>query len=108
LRKVRGRGLACASTEAQMRLNKTRLVRAIARRSRGTGSPLTVEQTASMLALFLAVVCEEVSQPHGRVEIEGFIVIEQVGVSGRARLSPALKQRIERAVRASEGPDEPA
>lgn len=57
-------------------MNKTELVKRIARQSKVTHSPLTQAQVRQVLDALFAALTEELSQPGGRVEIEHFGVLE--------------------------------
>jgi nucleoid DNA-binding protein len=57
-------------------VNKTELVKRIARESKVTHSPLTQAQVRQVLDALFAALTEELSQPGGRVEIEHFGVLE--------------------------------
>ncbi|MBI5668396.1 MAG: HU family DNA-binding protein [Chloroflexi bacterium] len=57
-------------------MNKTELVKRIARESKVTHSPLTQAQVQQVLDALFATLTEELSQPGGRVEIEHFGVLE--------------------------------
>lgn len=57
-------------------MNKTELVKRIARESKVTHSPLTQAQVRQVLDALFAALTEELSQPGGRVEIEHFGVLE--------------------------------
>lgn len=69
-------------------MNKTELVKRIARESKVTHSPLTQAQVRQVLDALFAALTEELSQPGGRVEIEHFGVLESrlVKNSPRGRL----------------------
>lgn len=69
-------------------MNKTELVKRIARESKVTHSPLTQAQVRQVLDALFAALTEELSQPGGRVEIEHFGVLESrvVKNSQRGRL----------------------
>lgn len=57
-------------------MNKTELVKRIARESKVTHSPLTQAQVRQVLDALFTALTEELSQPGGRVEIEHFGVLE--------------------------------
>jgi nucleoid DNA-binding protein len=57
-------------------VNKTELVKRIARESKVTHSPLTQAQVRQVLDALFAALTEELSRPGGRVEIEHFGVLE--------------------------------
>jgi nucleoid DNA-binding protein len=57
-------------------VNKTELVKRIARESKITHSPLTQAQVRQALDALFTALTEELSQPGGRVEIEHFAVLE--------------------------------
>jgi nucleoid DNA-binding protein len=57
-------------------VNKTELVKRIARESKVTHSPLTQAQVRQVLDALFVVLTEELSRPSGRVEIEHFGVLE--------------------------------
>lgn len=57
-------------------MNKTELVKRIARESKVTHSPLTQAQVRQVLDALFAALTEELSQPGGRVEIEHFGILE--------------------------------
>ncbi len=57
-------------------MNKTELVKRIARESKVTHSPLTQAQVRQVLDALFAALTEELSRPGGRVEIEHFGVLE--------------------------------
>lgn len=57
-------------------MNKTELVKRIARESKVTHSPLTQAQVRQVLDALFAALTKELSQPGGRVEIEHFGVLE--------------------------------
>jgi nucleoid DNA-binding protein len=69
-------------------VNKTELVKLIARESKITHSPLTQAQVRQVLDALFAALTEELSRPGGRVEIEHFGVLESrfVKNSPRGRL----------------------
>jgi nucleoid DNA-binding protein len=77
-------------------VNKTELVKRIARESKVTHSPLTQAQVRQVLDALFAALTEELSQPGGRVEIEHFGVLESrlvknsplsrlIGIDGKTR-----------------------
>jgi nucleoid DNA-binding protein len=57
-------------------VNKTELVKRIARESKVTHSPLTQAQVRQVLDALFTALTKELSQPGGRVEIEHFGVLE--------------------------------
>jgi nucleoid DNA-binding protein len=81
-------------------VNKTELVKRIARESKVTHSPLTQAQVRQVLDALFAALTEELSRPGGRVEIEHFGVLESrlvrnspngrlIGRDGVARQPPS-------------------
>lgn len=70
-------------------MNKTELVKHIARESKATHSPLTREQVRQVLDALFEALAEELSGPGGRVEIEHFGVLESrlIRNSPRGRLT---------------------
>lgn len=57
-------------------MNKSELVKRIARESKRTQSPLTQAQVQQVLDALFAAMADELARPHGRVEIEHFGVLE--------------------------------
>ena len=82
-------------------LNKEDIIRGIARRSRATLFPLTIDEVTGVINSFMELVADEVAKPDGRIEMEGLLVIGQNKYSVGAKLSPALKRKIA-ALRAQE------
>ncbi|MBZ0280741.1 MAG: HU family DNA-binding protein [Anaerolineae bacterium] len=62
-------------------MNKTELVKRIARESKATHSPLTQAQVRQVLDALFVALTEELSQSGGRVEIEHFGVLESRVIS---------------------------
>ncbi|MBL8165266.1 MAG: HU family DNA-binding protein [Anaerolineae bacterium] len=86
-------------------MNKTELVKRIARESKVTHSPLTQAQVRQVLDALFAALTEELSRPGGRVEIEHFGVLESrlipnsprgrlIGKDGVVRQPPSEKRII--------------
>jgi len=69
-------------------MNKTELVKRIARESKATHSPLTRSQVRQVLDALFDALAEELTQPGGRVEIQHFGVLESrlIRNSPRGRL----------------------
>ena len=70
-------------------MNKTELVKRIARESKTTHSPLTRAQVRQVLDALFEALAEELTQPDGRVEIEHFGVLKSrlIRNSSRGRLT---------------------
>jgi len=70
-------------------VNKTELVKRIARESKATHAPLTRAQVRQVLDALFEALAEELTQPGGRVEIEHFGVLESrlIRNSPRGRLT---------------------
>lgn len=75
-------------------MNKKKLIREVARRSRATIQPLTVEQATLAVDLLIALMQEHLCLPEARLEIEGLFVLERRGTTARVKISPLLKARI--------------
>jgi nucleoid DNA-binding protein len=93
-------------------VNKTELVKRIAKESKVTHSPLTRKQVRQVLDALFEALAEELTQPGGRVEIEHFGVLESrlirnsprgrlIGKDGITRRPP--KERLVITFRAAKG-----
>jgi nucleoid DNA-binding protein len=70
-------------------VNRTELVKRIARQSKVTASPLTQAQVRQVVDALFGLLAEELARPGGRVEIEHFAVLESrlIRSSSRGRLT---------------------
>lgn len=86
-------------------MNKSDLVKRIARESKRTHSPLTQAQVQQVLDALFETLADELARPHGRVEIEHFGVLESrvvknspkgrlVGKDGVVRQPPRERRMI--------------